>query len=392
MSANAALREVRVTGTGMVRFGRHPAVSLSQLAAPAVLEALSEAGTSARDVQAIYCGTVFGGPMAAQRIARETGLTAIEALNVENACSSSASAFRMAYLAIAAGAFDCAVVVGVEQLTRLGGGPLDLGDEDIEASNGLTMPGLYAMRAQRYLHEHDLTPEDLAQVAVKARRHGELNPYAQLRRQTSVEEVLASRKIASPLTVQQCCPVGDGAAAVVLAAAGSRQADGKGRVRVVGSHLTSGRYMQGRRDMTSPEVTVRCATETYEACGLGPEDIDLVECHDAFTIAELLYYEALGFADHGEGAQLLREGATSIGGRIPFNPSGGLLCRGHPLGASGIAQIVEISRQLQGRCGPRQVGRDGRAPWLGLAHITGGGTYGFDHAACCIHVLGTGAS
>lgn len=389
MKADLSLREVCVIGTGMVRFGRHSEVSLPQLAAPATLEALSEAEINQRDVQAVYCGTVFGGPMTAQRIARETGLTSTEALNVENACSSSASAFRLAYLGIAAGAFDCAVVVGVEQLTRLGGGPLDLGDDDVEAGNGLTMPSLYAMRAQRYMHEFGLTATDLAQVSVKARRHGELNPYAQIRKQTSIEEVMASRPIASPLTVQQCCPVGDGAAAVVLAAAGSRQAAGKGRVKVVGSHLTSGRYMQGQRDMTSPEVTVRCASETYELCGLGPDDIDLVECHDAFTIAEILYYEALGFAAHGQGVRLLRDGATSVGGRIPFNPSGGLLCRGHPLGASGTAQIVEITRQLQGRCGPRQVGLDTRTPRLGLAHITGGGIYGFDHAACCIHILGT---
>jgi len=392
MKTDSSLRDVCVIGTGMVRFGHHAEVTLSQLAAPAVLEALTEAAIDRREVQAIYCGTVFGGPMAAQRIARETGLSGIEALNVENACSSSASAFRLAYLGIAAGAFECAVVVGVEQTTRLGGGPLDLGEEDVEAANGLTMPSLYAMRAQRYMHEFGLTAADLAQVAVKARRHGELNPYAQVRKQTSIEEVMASRQIASPLTVQQCCPIGDGASAVVLAAADSRQAAGKGRVKVIGSHLTSGRYMQGPRDMTHPEVTVRCASETYELCGLSPDDIDLVECHDAFTIAEILYYEALGFAGHGQGAQLLREGATSVGGRIPFNPSGGLLCRGHPLGASGIAQIVEITRQLQGRCGPRQVGQDARAPRLGLAHITGGGIYGFDHAACCIHILGTSSS
>jgi acetyl-CoA acetyltransferase len=377
----------------MIRFGRRPELTLAQLAAPAVLEAMSEAGVAARDVQAVYCGTVFGGPMAAQRIARETGLTGTEALNVENACSSSASAVRLAYLGIAAGAFDCAVVVGAEQLTRLGGGPLDLGDEDIEAANGLTMPSLYAMRAQRYMHEFGLTSRDLAKIAVKARSHGELNPYAQIRTSTSVDEVLASRPVATPLTLLQCCPTGDGAAAVVLAASDSAQAGGLRGVHIVASHLTSGRYMQGQRDMTSPEVTVRCARETYEACGLGPQDIDLVECHDAFTIAELLYYEALGFADHGQGVSLLRDDATSIGGRIPFNPSGGLLCRGHPLGASGIAQIVEITRQLQGRCGKRQVARDKPGgPRLGLAHITGGGTYGFDHAACCIHILGTTTS
>lgn len=383
------LRDVHVVGTGMVRFGRHESTSFARLGAATVVEALGEAGALPRDVHALYCGTVFGGPTAAQRIARECALTGVEALNVENACSSSASAFRMAWLGIAAGAFDCAVVVGVDQLTRLGGGVLPLDEDDVEASNGLTMPALYAMRAQRYMHDFDLAPGDLAAIAVKARKHGALNPYAQIRQETTVDKVLGSRPVASPLTVQQCCPIGDGAAAVVLAAAGSKLGGPGPKVKVLASHLTSGRYMQGDRDMTSPEVTVRCARETYEACGLGPEDIDVVECHDAFTIAELLYYEALGFAAHGEGIGLLRNGTTSLGGRTPFNPSGGLLCRGHPVGASGTAQLVEITRQLQGRCDARQVSRDGRTPRIGLAHITGGGTYGFDHAACCIHILGT---
>lgn len=383
------LRDVHVVGTGMVRFGRHDGTSFARLGAATVVEALSEAGALPRDVQALYCGTVFGGPIAAQRIARECTLTGVEALNVENACSSSASAFRMAWLGISAGAFDCAVVVGIDQLTRLGGGVLPLDEEDVEVSNGLTMPALYAMRAQRYMHDFDLAPSDLAAIAVKARKHGALNPYAQIRQETTIEKVLGSRPVASPLTVQQCCPIGDGAAAVVLAAAGSKFGGPGPKVKVLASHLTSGRYMQGHRDMTSPEVTVRCARETYEACGLGPEDIDVVECHDAFTIAELLYYEALGFAPHGEGIGLLRNGTTSLGGRTPFNPSGGLLCRGHPVGASGTAQLVEITRQLQGRCDARQVSRDGRTPRIGLAHITGGGTYGFDHAACCIHILGT---
>lgn len=388
MSVTNGLRGVSVVGTGMIRFGRFPEVSLSQLAAPAVVEALDEAEIDRRRVGALYCGTVFGGPLAAQRIARETGLTGIEAVNVENACSSSASAFRLAYLAIAAGAVDYAVVVGAEQLTRLAGGPLDLGDEDVEAANGLTMPALYAMRAQRYMHEFDLSPRDLAQIAVKARANGALNPYAQIRSTVSIEEVLGSRPVATPLTMHQCCPLGDGASAVVLAASNLPGAK-EGAVKVLASHLTSGRYMPGGRDMTTPEVTVRCANETYESCGLGPSDIDVVECHDAFTIAELLYYEALGFAAHGDGAGLIRDAQTSINGRIPFNPSGGLLCRGHPLGASGTAQIVEITRQLQGRCGARQVAKDKqRGPRIGLAHITGGGTYGFDHGACAIHILG----
>lgn len=389
MSLGLHARGVNIAGTGMVRFVRRHDMSVSQLGALAADEAIRESGLALSQVGAVYCGTVFGGPLAAQKIGRELGLTGVEALNVENACSSSAAAFRLACLAVAAGVHEHALVVGVEKLSHLGSGPLPLGDDDIEVSNGLNMPALYAMRAGRYMYEHGLSPEELALVAVKARQHGKLNPYAQIRAETTVEAVLASKRIASPLTVLQCCPMGDGAAALVVSSSDPPRTGDSAAVKVLASHLTSGIFMAGDRDMTSPEVTVRCAKETYESCGLGPEDIDVVECHDAFTIAELLYYEALGFASAGRGIELLKSGVTSLGGRVPFNPSGGLLCRGHPPGASGAAQLVEVARQLQGRCGARQVGRDRpRAPRFGLTHVTGGGIYGFDHAACCIHVLG----
>jgi benzoylsuccinyl-CoA thiolase BbsB subunit len=377
------MRSVSITGTGIIRFGRHYGRNPSQLASAAITEALTEAGHDRKSIQGLFCGTVAAGFLAAQRIARDCGLTGVEAINFENACCSSATAFRYAWMAVASGEMDRAVVVGVDQLSVLGGGTLPLGDEDVESANGLTMPSLYAMRAQRYAVEHDLTPTDLASIAVKARKHGLLNPYAQVRKAMTVEEILAARPVADPLTVAQCCPIGDGAAAVVIEAS-ENVSESVGRVKVLASHLTSGRYMQGSRDMTSPEITVRCASETYEQFGIDPADIDVVECHDAFTIAELLYYEALGFAKKGEGVALVRDEETSIGGRIPFNPSGGLLCRGHPVGASGVAQMVELTRQLQGRCGQRQVEGAKRA----LAHITGGGIFGFDHGACAIHVLG----
>jgi benzoylsuccinyl-CoA thiolase BbsB subunit len=389
MSLGLHARDVSISGTGMVRFARRLDMTVPQLGAQAADEAIRESGLDRSQITSIYCGTVFGGPLTAQKIGRELALTGVEALNVENACSSSAAAFRLACLAVAAGVHEHALVVGVEKLSHLGSGPLPLGDEDIEVSNGLNMPALYAMRAGRYMHEHGLRPEELALVAVKARRHGLLNPYAQVRAETTVEAVLASRPIASPLTVLQCCPMGDGAAALIVSASDAKNTRDMTGVKVHASHLTSGKFMADSRDMTSPEVTVRCAQETYESCGIGPEDIDVVECHDAFTIAEILYYEALGFAPQGQGIALLKAGTTSLGGRVPFNPSGGLLCRGHPPGASGAAQLVEVARQLQGRCGARQIGRDRSRPArFGLTHVTGGGIYGFDHAACCIHVLG----
>lgn len=381
---NGSLRKVSIYGTGIIPFGKFPNLPLPLMARPAVLEALKESGVERKQIDAMYCGSALAGWMAGQRIARECGLTGITIVNTENACSSSATAFREAWIAVACGMIDFAVVVGAEKLTRLGGGTLPLDNEDIEVTNGMVMPGLYAMRARRYLHDYGYEEKDLAEVAVKSRKHGALTPYAQFRSPTTVEQVLASRKIADPLTLLQCCPTGDGAAAVVIGPAelASRYTDSP--VHVLGSHLASGKFVSEFRDMTIPEITVRCVNELYEEIGLGPEDLDLLECHDAFTIAELLYYEALGLCPPGEGVRLLRQGATTFGGRTVVNPSGGLLSKGHPIGASGVAQIVEIARQLQGRCEQRQV----QGARIGLTHITGGGTAGFDHGACCIHVFG----
>jgi acetyl-CoA acetyltransferase len=355
-----------------------------ELARPAVMNALREAQVSQKDIQAIYSGAAISGWMAGQRVARETGMSGVPIINCENACSSSATAFREAWIAVACGMADYVLVLGVEQLTRLGGGTLPLDQEDIEVSNGMVMPGLYAMRAQRYMNDFGATVEDLASVAVKARRHGSLNPDAQICTETTVEEVLGSRRIADPLTLLQCCPTGDGAAALVLCPTDRAPKHNSKPIKVLGSHLASGKYIPGFRDMTIPEITVRCSRELYEETGVGPEDLDVVECHDAFTIAELLYYEALGLCERGDAPKLLHDGTTSLGGRVPVNPSGGLLSKGHPVGASGAAQMVEIVRQLQGRCGQRQVA-DAK---IGLTHVTGGGTYGFDHGACAIHLFG----
>ena len=377
-------RSVSVVGTGIVKFGKHRELTVPELARPAVMNALREAQVSQKDIQAIYSGAAISGWMAGQRVARETGMSGVPIINCENACSSSATAFREAWIAVACGMADYVLVLGVEQLTRLGGGTLPLDQEDIEVSNGMVMPGLYAMRAQRYMNDFGATVEDLASVAVKARRHGSLNPDAQICTETTVEEVLGSRRIADPLTLLQCCPTGDGAAALVLCPTDRAPKHNSKPIKVLGSHLASGKYIPGFRDMTIPEITVRCSRELYEETGVGPEDLDVVECHDAFTIAELLYYEALGLCERGDAPKLLHDGTTSLGGRVPVNPSGGLLSKGHPVGASGAAQMVEIVRQLQGRCGQRQVA-DAK---IGLTHVTGGGPYGFDHGACAIHLFG----
>jgi acetyl-CoA acetyltransferase len=273
--------------------------------------------------------------------------------------------------------------MGVEKLTKFGGGTLPLEREDWEVSQGIVMPAVYAMRAKRYMHEFGLTNEQLALVSVKSRRNGALNPDAQMRSQVTVEEVLASRPIADPFTLLQCCPAGDGAAAIVLCAQQFASDFRSDPVHVAASELTSGRFLPGYRDMTIPEITVRGAEQAYEAAGLGPTDIDVAEVHDAFSIAELLYYEAFGFCGRGEAGRFLESGQSDLNGQVAVNPSGGLLSKGHPIGATGAAQIVEVVRQLRGECGARQV----KNAKVGLTHATGGGLTGFDHGACSIHIF-----
>ena len=286
-------------------------------------------------------------------------------------------------MAVRSGMHDVVLVIGVEKLSKFGGGTLPLEEEDWEVSQGMVMPALYAMRANRYMHDYGLTREQLAKVSVKNRRNGSLNPDAQMRKEVSVEEVLASRPIADPFTLLQCCPTGDGAAAIVLCSSRVARQYRSNPIHVRASDLTSGKYMPGFRDMTIPEITVRGAKEAYEEASIGPEDVDVAEVHDAFSIAELLYYEAFGFCGRGEAGSFIDRGETEIGGRIAVNPSGGLLAKGHPIGATGAAQIVEIVRQLRSEAGERQV-PDAK---VGLAHATGGGISGFDHGACSIHIF-----
>ena len=377
------MKGASVIGVGMIPFGKYPDTNITDLGWPAVKAAIADAGIDARRIQAVYSGTARGGAMVGQRIMGRLGLAGLPIVNVENACSSSSSAMAQGVMAIASGAYDIVLVIGVEKLTKFGGGTLPLDEDDWEVQLGLTMPALYAMRAQRYMHDYGVSLKDVAGVSVKNRKNGALNPDAQMRKEVSVEEVLASRMIADPFTLLQCCPTGDGAAAIILASNAMAKQLRSDPIEVRASHLTSGRFMSGFRDMTSPEITVRGARETFEESGLGPEDIDVAEVHDAFSIAELLYYEALGFCARGEGAALLNSGATGIGGRIPINPSGGLLAKGHPVGATGAAQVVEIVRQLRGQAGARQV----EGARVGMTHATGGGISGFDHGACSIHIF-----
>ena len=376
------MREVLIVGAGMIPFGKYPDKTLAEIAWPAVEAAVRDAGVSPQDIDAAYCGTALGGMLAGQRILKPLGMCGIPIFNVENACSSSSSAIHVAWRSVASGECDTVLVVGAEKLTKFGGGTLPLEREDWEVNRGMVMPALYGMRARRYMHECGLTEEQLADVSVKAHKHGALNPYAQIRRTFTREEVMSARPVAEPFTLLHCCPTGDGAAAIVLRAADSGATPSRA-VRILASEVTSGYYISGYRDMTRAEITQRSARAAYDAAGIGPDDVHVAEVHDAFTIAELMYYEAFGFCERGQAYAILADGQTSIGGRIPVNPSGGLLSRGHPIGATGAAQIVEIVEHLRGEAGERQV----EGARIGLAHCTGGGIGGLDHGACSVHIL-----
>jgi acetyl-CoA acetyltransferase len=380
-------KDVFIAGVGMTPFGRHDGSSMQDLAQAAVLTALNDASIDSSEIQAMYNANVYGGMVLGQVLMRDLGITGPALYNVENACASGATAVHLACQALRLGVYDTVLVWGVEQLTRLGGGTIPLQRNDYKtelyASQGMTLPTVYAMRGMRYLHERGESPNLLAQIAVKNRGHGVHNPFAQQRTAVSIDEVLQSRPIAEPLTLLQCCPsMVDGAAAAVLTT--KRPPLSRPSVRVLGSAVQSGRIEEGCDDILDAEITARTARIAYEQAGIGPPDLNVVELHDAFTIAELLYYEALGLAQPGESADLLRRGDTTIGGRVPVNPSGGLLAKGHPLGATGVAQMVEIVWQLQGRADGRQV----EGARIGLTQCTGGGIAGVDHAASSVHILG----
>jgi len=375
--------DVHVVGAAMIPMGRYREATYPGLAIPPVLDAIADAGLKRTDIETIYCGHSYGGMLVGQRIASQIGLGAIPVVNVENACSGGATALRLASVAVAQQECSVAVVVGIDRLSQFGGGTIPLVSEDWEVSRGMVMPALYAMRARRYLHERSVSIETLGRVSVKARSHGARNPYAQYRREVTLQEVLSSRMIADPLTLLQCCPTGDGAAALVLVSDEVKRRLGTPGIRIRSSVLHSGSFVGGFRPMLRPEITFNSANDAYEAAGVGPRDLDVVELHDAFTVAELVYYEALQLCEEGESAAMLESGASTYGGRTVVNPSGGLLAKGHPVGASGAAQVVEMFWQLTGRAGPRQV----PGAQTGLTHVTGGGISGLDHGACAVHIF-----
>jgi len=377
------VREVAIIGVGMIPFGKFPDRSFEELGAPAVRQAVEDAGIGWDRIEVAYCGNVIRGHCPGQRVLKEVGLTGIEVVNVENACSSGSTALRGVWSLIAAGVYDVGLALGVEQMSTQITGAIPLDQDDLETGQGLIMPALYAMRARRHMEMYGTTREQMALVSVKNHDHSVHNPRAQYHKTFTMEQVLGSAVICDPLTLYQCCPTGDGAAAAVLCAREIADRFRDKPVTIAASVLLSGATNVEPRDLTASDLGDRAAKRAYEMAGLGPEDLDVAEVHDAFTIGEILHYETLGLCPPGEGGRLIEEGHTRIGGRIPVNPSGGLLSKGHPLGATGVAQIAEIVWQLRGQAGPRQV----EGARVGLTHCMGGGIGGVDGAACSIHIL-----
>ncbi len=376
---------VYVIGQAVTAFGPQPERSIISLGREAAAAALADAGIDAARVgfgafANVFGGRDFGDFTLGQNVFGALGMSRLPVVNVENACTSGSTAFVLAVQAIRAGACEVALVAGVEKMCLPGRGLVGAEQTDCESLAGMAAPVGFAMRAMRHMYEFGTTAAQLAAVTVKSRAFGALNPGAQFRTPETIESVLAAPLIADPLTRSQCCPVADGGAAVVLASAAFARRLARA-VRVDAAVLASGSYENGA-DAVRWETDLRTARLAYEQAGIGPAELGVVECHDAFTIAELLHYEGLGLCAPGEGGRLVERGDTGPGGRIPVNPSGGLLSRGHPVAATGIAQIAEIVVQLRGEAGVRQVART-RA---GLAQCMGGDKDA-DTKSCTVVVL-----
>ncbi|MEU6699797.1 thiolase family protein [Pseudonocardia sp. NPDC046786] len=366
-----------VEGVGTSRFGRQPGTGLVRLAFQAVDEAFRDAG-GPRAVDAVWVGSVFAPAGTAQRVLRAIGISGVPVLSVESACASGTSAFAEGCEAIRTGRYRRVLVLGLEQMSTAFDGAIVPEPSDPEGCSGLALPALYAMAATRWLAEDRVTAGQLAAVSVKNHAHAVHNPRAQYSGRHTVEEVLGSRMVADPLTLLQCCPVSDGAAAAVL----GPPAPGRVGVRAVAAR--SGRPWDHTSDRVWGHDLVRdTGADVWAATGVDPREVDLAEVHDAFTIGELVTAEALGLSAPGAAGADAAAGRTALGGSLPVNPSGGLLSRGHPLGATGLAQVAEIVWQLRGGAGGRQV----PGARLGLVETMGGGVSVLDGNACVVALL-----
>jgi acetyl-CoA acyltransferase len=384
------MREVSIIGVGMTRFGKWLERSMEDLGREAVWNAIEDANISAKDIEVAYVGNGLAPQLTelkgtiGQHVLTQAGIFGVPVINVENACSSGSTALRGAYLEVASGNCDVALALGVEKLfcgdTARSAAAMAQGTA--LAKLGFMFVGLYSMQLRRWIEEYGATKEQFAKVVVKNSYNGSLNPYAQFRKSLTIEEVLNSRVIAEPLTQYMCSTMGDGAAAAVVCAKEvARKYTSKPLVNIAACELVSGTFtFPGEKH---EEITKRAVKRAYEKAGIGPQDVNVAEVHDGMAPAELKLYEELGFCKEGDAGRMIDEGKTSLTGIIPVNPSGGLAAKGHPVGATGLAQIAEIVWQLRGEAGERQVTNN---PRVGLTENAGGWSSD-DNAACAVTIL-----
>jgi len=370
--------KVAVIGVGSTKFGEHWEKNLRQLAIEAGTKAILDAGIRGRDIDAMYLGNMSAGRFIGQEhvaalVSGELGLT-IPAVRVEGACASGGLALRQGVFSILSGQHDIVLVGGAEKMTDVmtdGATSCLMGaaDQEWEAYYGVTFPSLYAMIARRHMFEFGTTREQMAKVAVKNHHNGSMNPIAQFTNEITVEDVLNSPMVADPLTLYDCSPITDGTAALILCKAELAKKYTDNPVYIIGTGQASDTLaLHDRKSLTTLEATVKAAQKAYKEAGITTKDVDLAEVHDCFTIGEIVATEDLGFCKKGEGGKLLDEGVTQIDGKIPINTSGGLKAVGHPVGATGVKQAVEIVMQLRGKAEKRQV-KDAN---IGLTHNVGG--------------------
>ncbi|MDD5224675.1 MAG: thiolase family protein [bacterium] len=403
------MKDVIAIGAGMIRFNKYDGATApwrthEQMGREACMNALKHAGVNHRDIQAAYMGqTASGLIQLGQRVCDWIGISGIPIYNHENACATSLAAFRQAYVDVSAGRHDLVMVAGVEKMSMVkakakreggggggmgmlggGGGPIVVPEGVMFLADlGIIMPAFFSLLATRHMHDYGTTREQFAKISVKNHKHGAMNPYAQYQKEVTLEQVLNSRMICDPVTLLQCTPTGDGAACVILASPKVAKKYTTKMVKVAGSTVMNGAYKAHQGSFTSIASCKVAAKQIFEETGIGPKDLNVVEQHDCFTPHELVTYEDLGLCKPGEGGRLVDEGVTALGGKIPFNVSGGLQSKGHPIAATGVAQITELVWQLRGECGKRQV----QGAKIGLAHNGGGIGAGLEPGLASLTIL-----
>jgi len=372
------MRDVAIIGVGLNKWGERWKSSIQELFVEASLIAIQDSGVD--HIDSMYVGCMAGGSFSGQEhlasmLADYLGIAPVPVTRVESACASGGLAVKSGVLEVMSGVSDIVLVGGVEKMTDVSGGEATdvlatAADQEYESYQGVTFPGLYAMMAQAHMHKHGTTPEQLAAVAVKNHKHGQQNPMAQFPMKITVEDVLNSAMVADPLHMLDCSPITDGAAALILCPVEmARKLNKRPVVKISGfGHATDTIALHSRADFTCIQSTTRAATLAMKMANKKLSDIDLIELHDCFTIAELMVLESMGFYEPGKAAIATENGDTGIDGTLPVNPSGGLKSKGHPVGATGVGQLVEVTEQLWGNAGKRQI----KKAKIGLTQNMGG--------------------